>query len=160
MKHTEVERLYGRQFDCVYRYALALTGRPELAEEITQEAFARLLRNGSGNGHILRPEAWLMRVARNLAIESFREQVRSRTGVEGPTSKNPEQHLFVSEIQQRVLSALSKLADSQRDCIALREYGGLSYEEIAGLMGTSVDQVKVQLFRARRHLKKELEDLI
>ena len=151
--------LYGKQFDCVYRYTLALTGNPACAEEIAQEAFARLLRDGSREIKIERPEAWLISVARNLAVDSFRKQGRERSGFEEAPPRNPEQQLILSEIQQRILSALSKLAQPQRDCIALREFGGLSYHEIAGVMGMSVDSVKVQLFRARHHLRKELEDL-
>jgi RNA polymerase sigma factor (sigma-70 family) len=157
MDRSEFERLYYKQFDRVYRYALALTARPAHAEEIAQEAFARLLRDG--NGHIREPEAWLMRVARNLAVELIREQARSRSGFEVANSRDPEQLLLLDEIQRRLLTALAKLAESQRDCLALREYGGLSYEEIAGVMEISVDQVKVHLFRARQHLKKDLEDL-
>jgi len=72
MNNSGFEELYRRQFDYVYRYALALTGRHALAEEITQEAFTRLLNNGFAIRRIERPEAWLMRVARNLAMESFR----------------------------------------------------------------------------------------
>jgi RNA polymerase sigma-70 factor (ECF subfamily) len=159
MDKADFGRLYESQFNCVYRYTLALTGNPACAEEITQEAFTRLLRNGFGPGLIERPEAWLMRVARNLAIGIFRE--RTRGGSETPDSdqNSPERQLYRSEIMQRILQALSKLAQTQRDCIALREFGGLSYQEIAQITGTSIDQVKVQLFRARQSLKKDLEDL-
>jgi RNA polymerase sigma-70 factor (ECF subfamily) len=159
MRPDDFAALYGKQFDCVYRYTLALTGNPACAEEITQEAFARLLRDGFREIKIERPEAWLMSVARNLAVDSFRKQGRERSGLEEAPPRNPEQQLILSEMQQRILCALSKLAQSQRDCIALREFGGLSYGEIAGVTGTSVDSVKVQLFRARRHLRQELEDL-
>jgi len=76
-----------------------------------------------------------------------------------PEVWTPEQLLLGNEIQRRILHSLSKLAVSQRECIALREFGGLSYLEIAGILDTSIDQVKVHLFRARQHLKKELEDL-
>ncbi len=159
MDKAEFGRLYESQFDCVYRYSLALTGNPAHAEEITQEAFTRLLRNGFASNSIERPEAWLMRVARNLAIGIFRE--RTRNGGTPPDSDpdSPERQLYRGEIMQRILHALSKLAQTQRDCIALREFGGLSYQEIAQITGISVDQVKVQLFRARQSLKKDLEDL-
>jgi RNA polymerase sigma-70 factor (ECF subfamily) len=159
MNNSDFEELYSKQFDCVYRYALALTGRHSLAEEITQEAFTRLLNNGSYIKRIERPAAWLMRVARNLAMESFRDQARDRLRPEGMIPMNPEQLFFTNEIQQRVLSAVRLLSETQRDFLSLREYGGLSYEEIADVMGTSIDQVKVQLFRARRNLSKHLEDL-
>jgi RNA polymerase sigma-70 factor, ECF subfamily len=158
MENDEFGRLYQRQFDCVYRYSLALTGNPARAEEVTQEAFARLLRNGFENT-IARPEAWLMRVARNLSVETLREGVRERTVVPSKGSRNPEQLLYANEVLKRVLCALGKLTQTQKECIALREFAGLSYQEIAEVMSTSIDQVKVQLFRARQHLKKELEDL-
>jgi hypothetical protein len=83
MNNSDFEELYNKQFDCVHRYALALTGRHSLAEEITQEAFTRLLNNGSCIKRIERPAAWLMRVARNLAMESFRDQARDRLQPEG-----------------------------------------------------------------------------
>jgi RNA polymerase sigma-70 factor, ECF subfamily len=159
MNNSDFEKLYGKQFDCVYRYALALTGRHSLAEEITQEAFTRLLNNGFNNKPIERPAAWLMRVARNMAMESFRNQARDRLQPDVMEPRNPEQVFFSNEIQQRVLSAIRMLPEAQRDSLSLREYGGLSYEEIADVMGTSIDQVKVQLFRARRNLSKHLEDL-
>jgi RNA polymerase sigma factor (sigma-70 family) len=160
MNNSDFEEIYNRQFDGVYRYALAITGKPALAEDITQEAFARLLNNGFHHGRVERPAAWLMRVARNLAMEVFRDQARIRPGPEGTVPKNPEQEFLANEIQKRVVTAVGKLPEGQRDCLSLREYGGLSYEEIAGIMGTSIDQVKVQLFRARRNLSVHLEDLI
>ena len=100
-----------------------------------------------------------MRVARNLAIETLRERTRERTDLPSAGCKNPEQVLYGSEILERVMSALAKLSQTQRECIALREFGGLSYREIADVTDTSIDEVKVQLFRARQHLKKDLEDL-
>ncbi len=159
MDTHEFEKLYKNQFDCVYRYSLALTGNPASAEEITQEAFARLLRNGFQAKTIDRPEAWLMRVARNLAIETFRERARDTGEHSAANSKTPEQLLLGNEILRRILHSLSKPAVSQRECIALREFGGLSYLEIAGILDTNIDQVRVHLFRARQHLKQELEDL-
>jgi RNA polymerase sigma-70 factor (ECF subfamily) len=159
MDSEEFGRLYKNQFDCVYRYSLALTGNAACAEEITQEAFTRLLRNGFKAQTIERPEAWLMRVARNLAIGAFREEARLHSGPAIAGSRSPEQLLYGNEILQRIVQALSKLADTQRECIAMREFGGLNYQEIAAILGTSVDQVKVHLFRARQHLKKDLEDL-
>jgi len=90
MDTHEFEKLYKNQFDCVYRYSLALTGNPASAEEITQEAFARLLRNGFQASTIDRPEAWLMRVARNLAIETFRERARDTGELSAANSKTPD----------------------------------------------------------------------
>jgi len=67
--------------------------------------------------------------------------------------------LCLSEITRRIFRSLSGPVQAQRECLALREFGGLSYQEIPEIMDTSIDQVKVQLFRARQHLRKEVEDL-
>jgi RNA polymerase sigma-70 factor (ECF subfamily) len=160
MNHEAFGTLYRKQFDCVFRYAVALTGNHSHAEEITQEAFARLLRDRRNGGAIERPEAWLMRVARNLAIQRFRENVKECGDVPIPESRSPEQLLYHNEVHARILTALSRLGRAQRECIALREFGGLRYQEIAEMLEISVDQVKVQLFRARQNLKRDLEDLI
>jgi DNA-directed RNA polymerase specialized sigma24 family protein len=60
MNNSDFEELYSKQFDSVYRYALTLTGRHSVAEEITQEAFTRLLNNGSYIKRIEQPAArWI-----------------------------------------------------------------------------------------------------
>ncbi len=149
MDTEEFGRLYKNQFDCVYRYSLALTGNPASAEEITQEAFARLLRKGFQAPTIGRPEAWLMRVARNLAIETFRARAKETGRPAETNSRSPEQLLLGNEILQRILHSLSKLAESQRECIILREFGGLSYQEIA--LGWKPHQENGTLILIREH---------
>ena len=158
MNYEQFDRLYRNQFDCVYRYALAITGNAARAE-IAQEAFARLIGSGREANAIAHPEAWLMRVARNLAVETLRDRAKGNGKVSGASPMNPEQSLYHGEVLQRIMSALSRLAPAQRECIALREFGGLSYQEIAEITVTTVEQVKVQIFRARRHLRHDLEDL-
>ena len=59
---------------------------------------------------------------------------------------------------QSTLEAISKLSDRQRECISLREYGGLSYREIAELAGISLNEVRVHLHRGRQNLKRMLEE--
>ena len=99
-----------------------------------------------------------MRVARNLAVETLRDRAKGNGKVSGASPMNPEQSLYHGEVLQRIMSALSRLARAQRECIALREFGGLS-RGIAEITVTTVEQVKVQIFRARRHLRHDLEDL-
>jgi RNA polymerase sigma factor (sigma-70 family) len=122
MQTEEFQRIYSGQFDRVYRYALSLTGSPSCAEEIAQEAFLRLCRNGLEGGKIENPQAWLIRVARNLAMEQFRERSREPTHVNESAFTNPERLLYADEIRHRILAALARLPSTQKECITLREY--------------------------------------
>jgi RNA polymerase sigma factor (sigma-70 family) len=160
MDNEQFGRLYRNQFDCVYRYALAITGNPAHAEDIAQEAFAKFIAQESKAAEILRPEAWLMRVARNLAIETIRNRTKNNGNLKASSPATPEQALYRGEVLERVFSALSQLAPIQRESIALREFGGLSYQEIAEITNTTIEQVKVQIFRARQKLRRDLEDLV
>ena len=68
MDDSALTRIYLVHFDDVYRYALAWSADPSIAEEITQETFLRFCQSQK----VQKPRAWLIRVARNLAIEYFR----------------------------------------------------------------------------------------
>lgn len=157
MDHDQFRRIYAVSFHQVFRYALAMTGQHSIAEEITQEAFLKLLRNGSGSEKIENPEAWLVRVARNLAIQAFRQRQKQIDRLPTTSDESPEDLLIGNERWRQILQAIAALSESQRDCLALREFAGLSYQSIAKELEISVDQVKVQLFRARQNLRQQLE---
>jgi RNA polymerase sigma-70 factor (ECF subfamily) len=60
------------------------------------------------------------------------------------------------EIEQMVIAALDSLPDDYREALVLREYGGLSYSDIAGIVGASVATVSVRIFRAKKKLRQIL----
>ena len=158
MRRSVFEQIYEEQFDRIYRYALAQMGNPASAEELTQEAFLRLFENGA---RVRNPKAWLFRVANNLRTDWFREQKASNTPRAGCETAivDPERVLQEQELAKRVVSAIAALSVSQRECITLRQYGEMSYREIADLLDMSIDEVKVHLYRARRNLRQRLERL-
>ncbi|NWG12562.1 MAG: RNA polymerase sigma factor [Acidobacteria bacterium] len=157
MNKDSIEEIYRREFDQLYKYTPACTRNQALAEEITQESFLRLLERMERET-IGDPHRWLFRVARNLVVDGFRAGDPQRLAGTSSRASTPEAACAASELQRRVLRALSTLPEVQRECIALREYGGFRYSQIAEQLGISVDQVKVQLFRARRKLRSILEE--
>lgn len=157
MRRSVFEQIYEEQFDGIYRYALAQMGNPASAEELTQEAFLRLFENGA---RVRNPKAWLFRVANNLRTDWFREQGKQHSSRRCETAiVDPETALQEQELVKRVVSAIAALSVSQRECIILRQYGEMSYREIADLLDMSIDEVKVHLYRARRNLRQRLERL-
>jgi RNA polymerase sigma-70 factor (ECF subfamily) len=132
------------------------------AEDVAQEAFLRLWRQGAGLE--IGPAGvapWLKRVVSNLAIDKLR--VRGRFEV---TDEPPEQaeaadqlrRLEQRELSDRVEEALRRLPDRQRLALTLFHYEGLSMEEAGRMMGASAEAIESLLARARRSLKAALAD--
>ncbi len=146
---------------------MVLTGRPEEAEEVTQEAFLRLcqcLQSGQTITHV-RP--WIFRVAHNLAIDrtsnrKFIVPVESSSWAElcelrTDPSPNPEQTILMKERSQRLRLALKGFSETQRNCLVLRAEG-FRYEQIAEILGITVANVAQSLRRGIRKLMEATHD--
>ncbi|MBD9735213.1 sigma-70 family RNA polymerase sigma factor [Streptomyces sp. NPDC012461] len=156
--------LYREHYAFVYRYLLCRTRDRHLAEDLTQEVFARALRGIGGFAwRGTDPVAWLTTIARNLHLD---EVGRSRTRWETlvPEFGDPEQpgpgteslvlrELDAVEAGETVRRALRTLAPPQRHCVELRFLGGLSAEETAHAMGRTVGAVKALTHRAMHKLR-------
>lgn len=142
-------------FASAYRVAFAVVGDRTEGEDIAQEALARaMVRWDHLTGH---EEAWVVRVASNLALDRVRASRRRHRGahpdasVDGPSGERVD--------LQRALAALSK---RQREVVVLRFLGGLTEDQVAGALGCSVGTVKQHSSRGiaalRRHMRQEDRD--
>lgn len=143
------------------------------AEDVTGEIFLML----SSKHEHFRPEAkfstWLYTVARNACISKMRKRkpmfsLSFKSGKDDdlesfdiPDPKpTPDEEMHKKEIAGHVKKAIHNLPVPQREAIVLREYQELSYGDIATILRTSLENVKVLIFRARERLRKELAPLI
>jgi RNA polymerase sigma-70 factor, ECF subfamily len=157
------EQIYKLHHRYVQAQARRVISDLHRAEDITQEAFLRLVRQLlSTDGH-LKLRAWLHRTATNLAIDEHR---RSRTvqqyqenrspvdelhrTLECSDKGHPEQEAESSEIRRAIRDVIESLPERYRAILALRELEGLDYISIAAAMNLSVSAVESLLFRARR----------
>jgi RNA polymerase sigma-70 factor, ECF subfamily len=141
----------------LYGYALRmLNGNASEAEDVAQEALFRMY-EALEAGRVKRaPKAYVFSIAHNLAQDAVRRKARSEAARRGstvvpwpvPTLHPVERSMLREEIEK----ALASLPDAQRSALMLREFGGLRYAEIAAVLGISMDQVKVSIFRARQRL--------
>lgn len=160
MTRRNFEETYQEHYSRVYRFALGLTANPAWAEEVTQEAFLRLLRFDTSRTPLRNPASWLLRVAHNLSIDLFKKQRQTPSRQEILTSRTPEDEFQHQRMKADVLKAIARLSQRQRECITLRRLGGQSYREIAQTLQISVNDVRVHLHRARQNLKHHLEEWI
>ena len=159
----------------IYALLFRLTEDAEEARDLTQETFLRALKavkNFRGDADL---KTWLYRIAVNESRNRFRWwKRRSRNltvSLDAPDafsetplterisarSENPETETLRRERQQALRNALGKLSANYREAIILRDIEGLSYEEIAAALETSVGTVKSRIARGREELRKMLQ---
>ena len=150
------EQLYRGHRNDVYRVALRALGNSEDAEDVTQAAFVDAYRAVLRGTRPQEPRAWLLTIAENVRRRRFRTSLRRPR--EEPLDADAALAAEESHAQARsLLEALATLPTEQREAFLLREINGLSYDEIAQQMGSTVASVQMLLFRARRTLRNELD---
>lgn len=145
-----------------FRFALFLSGRRELAEDIAAETFVRALTIGDK----VRPgsvKAYLLAVARNLFLDWARAQGRMTSISDedcDPVDPAPDaETATASRLDlETTLDALQRLPEGERAALLMSSYDGLPYEQIAAALGCSVAAVKVRIHRARLRLRSLLPE--
>lgn len=160
--------------DVMYGVAMRLTKDPALAEDLVQDTVVKAMRARHQFATGTNLKAWLLRIERNTFINRHRRGGLERDVLEGPTARgmadrwtgsatmqamrDPERQAFMPLIERQIQAALDKLPESFRLVILLSDLEGLSYKEIADVMGCPVGTVMSRLHRARRLLQADLHE--
>ncbi|MBR0063680.1 MAG: sigma-70 family RNA polymerase sigma factor [Oscillospiraceae bacterium] len=152
----------------IYNVALKITGNPDDAEDVAQEAFIKAYRNlGSFRGES-RFSGWLYRLCYNAAMDHIRKNrdpnLRSLTNDDGSDAEldvadpapTPEESADRKETQRIVREAVAMLDDDKREILIMREFSGMSYTAIADALGIEEGTVKSRISRARASLAEIL----
>jgi RNA polymerase sigma-70 factor (ECF subfamily) len=157
----QVEALFHGHFHRMVRYLDRLSGDPELASDLAQEAFVRLYRRGSLPDH---PEAWLITVAMNLFRNARSTSARRRRlltaaraeATLGDPAPGPARVLEESDQRERVQAAIERLDERERQLLLLRAEG-YGYRELAAALGLRETSVGTLLARAKRAFREAYE---
>jgi RNA polymerase sigma factor (sigma-70 family) len=142
--------------DNVYRFILKNLRQEEDARDVVQSAFEKLWKNRDGV-EAVKSKSYLFTIAYHQMIDLRkvkRVELRSVFREETRVANNP-----VSQLKKALESALSRLNETQRSLVLLKDYEGYSYVEIGQITGLTESQVKVYLHRARTQLKNYLVSL-
>lgn len=156
-----VDRFSPRLFGLLYR----LSGSHHDAEDLLQEVFLRVVRTIDDYRHQGRFEAWLYRIALNLARDRVRRRQRRGATAGGtmdwisldgcPASHPPpDQPLELAEQVDRLQQALERLLPAEREVIMLRHFSDMSFREIADTMGTPIGTALARSHRALARLRQ------
>jgi RNA polymerase sigma-70 factor (ECF subfamily) len=159
----------------VYNVILRLVDDREEAADLTQDTFVNACRAYDNFRHESQVYTWLYRIAVNLTKNRLERRGRQRVvegvSVDAPVEVAEQEELFVQledcrsepdriagnqELKAYLAQQVGRLRRDYREVIVLRDYQGLSYEEIAAVLGCSVQAVKSRLFRARSALRDRL----
>ena len=157
----------------IYNLCRRLTGNPEDAAELTQEAFLNAWRGLSRFQGESSFSTWLYRLASNACIDFLRKEKRRQNlsmtvsldeeeearQVELPDERYaPERELERTEVRQAVAAGLERLTPEHRQVLVMREVNGLSYAELGAVLGLEEGTVKSRIARARNALRKVLTE--
>lgn len=146
----------------LYRFARRMLFSHENAEDVAQETMLRFARDKAGKLEGESARRWMFVVARNLCISQLRHNVNNREilfddcGETSSSTPDPLDNTLAKEQSQRIEQAIRKLPDDMREIIILREYEGMNYKEISGIVDCPVGTVKSRLARARVELHRQL----
>ena len=142
--------------DGLYGYAMVLTGDATVAADLVQETYVRAVDPRGRLREDSNTKAWLYTILRNIRLNQVRQQ-RTRPRLLADlvieTSKDPHA-LSVSKVEvEQVREAIMRLPLALREIILLREYGELSYQEIATLLDCPLGTVMSRQAKARSKLR-------
>ncbi len=156
------DEIFRRYSPVLLRTMRRQLSRPEDARDLVQQSFLHLHRSRKDFNPGKRLKPWLFTIAINLKREYFRrwkrrpestlEGLPESLWTEGP--KGQER----ADAQQTLLHAFSKISEDQREVIAMHWFEGMSFPEVAEIVGASLSAVKVRAHRGYGALRKALDD--
>jgi RNA polymerase sigma factor (sigma-70 family) len=168
------EELYSRYQRRISAYVFGMVKDHGRTEDITQEVFISALRRMRQTDRAIAFKPWVYEIAKNACIDQFRRSRRTEEvsfdageGIGGAdqgrlVASEPTPDVAVDAKQQldHLCGAFGGLSDSHYEILVLREFEGLSYREIGDRMGLSRPGVESTLFRARKRLTEEYDELV
>ena len=162
----------------IIRYLAHMIGRRD-AEDLTQEVFVKInhaLKTFRGESQV---STWVYRIATNVALDKLRSpsflqkgqkslseesmaegeiQIMDKDAWTGEKTPSVETSMIRKEMNECIRAVVEKLPENYRTVMVLSELEGFKNDEIAEIIGVSIDTVKIRLHRARTRLKRELEN--
>ena len=163
--------------DKLFRFAFRLLQHAQEAEDAIQDVMAGIWAKRDEWGQWKNLEAYCMTATRNNCMDRLRKrrsiggqryspgqgghsgqrlEPEERARQIGSSEPDPYERMMNKEIVQRIRQCMAALPENQQLVIQLREIEGFSYNEIAEVLEMSMDQVKINLFRARNAIKKSM----
>ena len=141
----------------LYRFALRMLGSHEEAQDTVQETFLRLWSKRDKLGEYRSLEAFAMIITKNLCLDKLKSSrnrnVELKDQPEAASSKTPYDSTEMADMKTKVIHIINALPEQQKMVIHMRDIEGLGYDEIAEILEMSLNNVRVNLSRARKKVR-------
>ena len=151
----DYQEIYTLYFQDVFKYVLALSRNPSLAEEITQEAFFKALKSLDSFQGQCKLYVWLCQIAKNTYLSYLKKHKEPEK--EETLTSSLEEMMLDKESVFLIHQALHNLPEPYKEVFSLRVLGELSFRQIGLLFGKTENWARVTYHRARLTIKEELE---
>jgi RNA polymerase sigma-70 factor (ECF subfamily) len=163
-----LDELYRRHREAAYGIAYRLVGSREDALDVVQEAFIHVMRGIQTFRGQSSFRTWLYRIVTHASLDYRRwrslrttESLDGETSVDpaamGPSQRTPAEEAAERDLRQAIDKALTNISERNRAALVLYAMEGMSYKEIADVLGISVGTVMSRIFNARQRLHELLE---
>ncbi|MGZ4431260.1 MAG: sigma-70 family RNA polymerase sigma factor [Gaiellales bacterium] len=155
----------------LYRIALRLSGSPQMAEDLVQEAYLRAFRSWESYKPGTNLAAWLTTILRNIYLDEVRKVGRrpSQESLDehgdyylynhlSETAKEPQDAVLNRLSGGAIVDSLAELPPNFREVVVLVDIGDFSYQDAADILGVPIGTVMSRLYRGRRLLKERLAE--
>ena len=152
-----MQKIYQRHAQTVYKFLLAQCHDPNLAEELTQETFYQAVKSVDRFDGSCKVSVWLCQIAKHLWYQHLRKRKREDPvpPEELPEAPGPsaEEGLLEREGRMDLLRLVHRLPEPAREVVYLRAFGGLSFREIGDVCGKTETWARVTFYRSKEKLR-------
>jgi RNA polymerase sigma factor (sigma-70 family) len=169
--HSSIEILIERHKNRVYSYILQIVKNQDLAEDIFQETFIKVIRSLKYGRYVENGKfiSWVLRISHNLIIDHFRREKLNGTVSNDSyesdlfnsprfSDENIEDRLVMEQILFEVKELIKELPEDQQQVIHMRHYQGLSFKEIADITDVSINTALGRMRYALINLRKLIRE--
>lgn len=150
--------------DKIFRLALRITLSRAEAEDIVQDVLIKVWNRRDDLAEVDSIEAYSLTVCRNLSLDRLQRKENDNVNLEDapPTEADdapPDLQMIRNERIDNIKRLIERLPIPQRAAMQLRDMEGKTYKEISAITGQTEEQVKVNIFRARQYIRKQIEKI-
>ena len=160
----DMNSIYEKYIEIVYKYVFCLTGNKDTAEEIVQETFLVAVKDIKKFRGDCKISTWLCQISKYIWYQKIKKEKRIKEipleALQNEISieESIEENFYDKEKKKQLFKKIQNLDDDTRNVIYLRILGEFEYSEIAEIMNKTSNWARVVFFRGKQKLKEELKD--
>lgn len=162
MHNQQIEKIYNENYPIIYKYLCCITHNPDIAEELTQETFYKMIRNIDHFRENCKLSSWLCEIAKNLWFDELRKRKRKNAKMEFVEVVNEnltrnediEENLIHKEEVSIAYNKINMLDNETKRVMFLRLNAQMSFKEIGQVMSRSENWARVTFYRGKKKVKE------